>query len=82
MVLFSVLKPGVRIPPHNGFLNSRLICHLPLIVSASKKIYGEDLLARLPVSAYLEEMGQRPTVQKVNAERKANLPLMAAAYAK
>jgi aspartyl/asparaginyl beta-hydroxylase (cupin superfamily) len=32
MVLFSVLKPGVRIPPHSGFLNSRLICHLPLIV--------------------------------------------------
>jgi aspartate beta-hydroxylase len=32
MVLFSVLKPGVRIPPHNGYLNSRLICHLPLIV--------------------------------------------------
>lgn len=32
MVLFSLLKPGVRIPPHNGFLNSRLICHLPLIV--------------------------------------------------
>jgi aspartate beta-hydroxylase len=32
MVLFSVLKPGVRIPPHNGFLNSRLICHLPLII--------------------------------------------------
>ena len=32
MVLFSVLKPGVRIPPHSGYLNSRLICHLPLIV--------------------------------------------------
>jgi aspartyl/asparaginyl beta-hydroxylase (cupin superfamily) len=34
MVLFSVLKPGARIPAHNGFLNSRLICHLPLIVPA------------------------------------------------
>lgn len=32
MALFSVLKPGVRIAPHNGFLNSRLVCHLPLIV--------------------------------------------------
>jgi aspartyl/asparaginyl beta-hydroxylase (cupin superfamily) len=32
MVLFSVLKPGVRIAPHHGFLNTRLICHLPLIV--------------------------------------------------
>jgi aspartyl/asparaginyl beta-hydroxylase (cupin superfamily) len=32
MVLFSILKPGTRIAPHNGFLNTRLICHLPLIV--------------------------------------------------
>jgi tetratricopeptide (TPR) repeat protein len=31
-VLFSLLKPGVRIPPHNGLINTRLICHLPLIV--------------------------------------------------
>ena len=31
-VLFSLLQPGTRIPPHNGFMNARLICHLPLIV--------------------------------------------------
>jgi aspartyl/asparaginyl beta-hydroxylase (cupin superfamily) len=31
-VLFSMLRPGARIPPHNGLLNTRLICHLPLIV--------------------------------------------------
>jgi aspartate beta-hydroxylase len=31
-VLFSLLRPGARIPPHNGFVNTRLICHLPLIV--------------------------------------------------
>jgi hypothetical protein len=31
-VLFSLLRPGARIPPHHGMLNSRLICHLPLIV--------------------------------------------------
>lgn len=31
-ILFSLLRPGARIPPHNGFLNTRLICHLPLIV--------------------------------------------------
>lgn len=31
-VLFSRLAPRTRIPPHNGFLNTRLICHLPLIV--------------------------------------------------
>lgn len=32
MALFSVLKPGTRIAPHHGYLNSRLICHLPLVV--------------------------------------------------
>ncbi|HEY2483479.1 MAG TPA: aspartyl/asparaginyl beta-hydroxylase domain-containing protein, partial [Caulobacteraceae bacterium] len=31
-VLFSLLRPGVRIPPHTGQTNARLICHLPLIV--------------------------------------------------
>lgn len=31
-VLFSLLRPGTRIPPHHGMLNTRLIGHLPLIV--------------------------------------------------
>ncbi|MGH6993084.1 MAG: aspartyl/asparaginyl beta-hydroxylase domain-containing protein, partial [Caulobacteraceae bacterium] len=31
-VLFSILKPGTRIAPHHGMVNTRLICHLPLIV--------------------------------------------------
>jgi aspartyl/asparaginyl beta-hydroxylase (cupin superfamily) len=31
-VLFSLLRPGAHIPAHNGFINTRLICHLPLIV--------------------------------------------------
>ncbi|MFV3128144.1 aspartyl/asparaginyl beta-hydroxylase domain-containing protein [Niveispirillum sp. KHB5.9] len=31
-VLFSLLKPGTHIPAHTGFVNTRLICHLPLIV--------------------------------------------------
>lgn len=31
-VLFSLLAPGARIPPHHGFMNARLIAHLPLIV--------------------------------------------------
>jgi aspartyl/asparaginyl beta-hydroxylase (cupin superfamily) len=32
MALFSKLAPQTRIPPHNGLLNTRLICHLPLVV--------------------------------------------------
>lgn len=32
MALLSKLSPDTRIPPHNGLLNTRLICHLPLIV--------------------------------------------------
>jgi aspartyl/asparaginyl beta-hydroxylase (cupin superfamily) len=31
-VLFSLLRPGAHIPPHSGLANTRLICHLPLIV--------------------------------------------------
>ena len=33
-VLFSLLRPGAHIPPHTGMVNTRLICHLPLIVPA------------------------------------------------
>lgn len=29
--LFSLLKPGTHIRPHHGLLNTRLICHIPLI---------------------------------------------------
>jgi len=32
MAIFSILEPQTHIPPHNGMLNTRLICHLPLIV--------------------------------------------------
>lgn len=31
-VLFSSLRPGAWIEPHTGFLNTRLVCHLPLVV--------------------------------------------------
>lgn len=33
-VLFSRLAPGSAIAPHHGLVNTRLICHLPLIVPA------------------------------------------------
>jgi hypothetical protein len=32
MALFSRLKPGTHIRPHHGLVNTRLICHLPIIV--------------------------------------------------
>lgn len=58
------------------------IVHLPLVSSASKIIYGEDLLAALPVKDYLKAMGERATVKTVNADRKANTEIMMAARAK
>lgn len=30
--MFSLLKPRTRIPPHTGVANTRLVCHLPLII--------------------------------------------------
>lgn len=49
--------------------------NLPLVGSASKIIYGEDLLvaAGVDYKAYMKLVGERPTVQKVNADRKAAL---------
>ncbi|HEX8261939.1 MAG TPA: aspartyl/asparaginyl beta-hydroxylase domain-containing protein [Allosphingosinicella sp.] len=32
--MFSLLAPRTRIPPHTGVANTRLVCHLPLIVPA------------------------------------------------
>ena len=31
-LMFSLLRAGARIPPHTGMVNTRYICHLPLIV--------------------------------------------------
>jgi aspartyl/asparaginyl beta-hydroxylase (cupin superfamily) len=38
MVLFSILEPGTHITPHCGMLNTRLICHLPLIVPSGCRL--------------------------------------------
>ncbi len=46
--------------------------HLPLISMATKAIYGEDMMAQYPVRDYLKLVGDRPTVQKVTADRKAS----------
>lgn len=42
-ILFSRLKSGARIPPHHGLINTRLICHLPLIAPPGSRFrVGND----------------------------------------
>jgi len=36
-ILFSLMRPGAHILPHHGFVNTRLIGHLPLIVPAGSR---------------------------------------------
>ncbi len=50
--------------------------HLPVISMASKIIYGEDVLADLPVRDYTKMLGERPAAQRVNADRKLNQEIM------
>ena len=50
--------------------------HLPLVSMASKAIYGEDVLADLPTREYVKMLGERPTAQRVNADRKVNVEMM------
>ena len=52
------------------------VVHLPLVSSASKIIYGKDVLAELPVRDYLKRLGERPALQKVNADRNSNTEAM------
>jgi glutathione S-transferase len=54
------------------------VTHLPLVSGATKLIYGKDFLAALPARDYLKMMGERPHMQTINADRKANLALMMA----
>jgi len=57
--------------------------HLPLISQATKKIYGEDFLSRLPaVALYLEQLRTRPAAKKVNEDRKADIERSIAAQKK
>ncbi|MDO9589276.1 MAG: aspartyl/asparaginyl beta-hydroxylase domain-containing protein [Brevundimonas sp.] len=45
-ILFSKLTAGARIPPHHGLINTRLICHLPLIVPPGSRFrVGNDARA-------------------------------------
>ena len=56
---------------------------LPLVAMASKKVLGEDLLAAAGIDwkAYAGLIAQRPSAQKVDADKKADVARMAAAAA-
>lgn len=47
------------------------VVHFPLIAMATERIYGEDFLAQLPVREYVARINERPSAQRVNADRKA-----------
>jgi glutathione S-transferase len=53
---------------------------LPLVAMATKVVYGEDLLAAGGVDwkAYARVVGERPSAQKVSADRKAEQAKLAA----
>ena len=57
---------------------------LPLVALATKKVLGEDLLAAAGIDwkAYSATIGQRPSAQKVDADKKADAARMAAAAKK
>jgi glutathione S-transferase len=52
--------------------------HLPIISAVSKTIYGNDFLADLPVKSYMKMWSERPSMQRVQADRKANNELFLA----
>ena len=58
------------------------IPHLLLVSLASKAVLGEDVLADLPVREYVKRMSERPTVQRLNQDRKASEVLLKQHYAK
>ena len=52
--------------------------HLPVVSAATKTIYGRDFLADLPVKDYMKMWSERPSMQRVQADRKANNELFLA----
>ena len=59
-----------------------LAVHLPLVGLAAKLALGRDLYAGMPLKDYIAMIGERPSVQRVNADRKVNSELMLSARAK
>lgn len=48
--------------------------HLPMVSTVCVKMFGEDLLAGLPMAAYHEMLSSRAAVQKVRADAAENMP--------
>ena len=46
--------------------------HLPLITAVTKTIYGRDFLVGLPVKDYMKMWSERPSMQRVHADRKVS----------
>ncbi|QKG71549.1 aspartyl/asparaginyl beta-hydroxylase domain-containing protein [Erythrobacter mangrovi] len=43
-IMYSLLRAGSSIPPHTGMINTRLICHLPLIIPGPGRLrVGEQV---------------------------------------
>lgn len=57
--------------------------NLPLVAMSTKAVYGEDLLLKhgLDWKSYVKLMGERPSVQRVDADRKADTAARVAAAA-
>jgi glutathione S-transferase len=56
-----------------------LAVHLPLVKMASKRVLGADVLADVSgIAPWLALLGERPSFQRVSAERKAGEAAMAA----
>ena len=65
--LVGMATTGLRDAPAGAF-------SLPLVGMATKSVLGEDLLAAAGIDwkSYARRVGERPSAQKVNADRKAD----------
>lgn len=70
------LRARARFAPYVGGARFSLadcaaIVHLPLVSMATRKIYGRDFLEGIDVKGYLKLCSERPSVRKVDEDRKA-----------
>ena len=72
MALFSPYVAGEQFT----LADCAAIVHLPLVSLATTRIYGKDFLAETPAREYVKAVNQMPSMQKINADRKANQALM------